>query len=110
MSDTIESSLLETDPDCKDIVAKYVSFLPVRLDEIRNAMKLDDVTNFKALIHDLKGVSGGMGYPQVTELCQIIELTIQKTGTSVTGENIYDKISELALLQEKIEAGFKLNT
>jgi len=102
-SDPITSSLLESDPDCVDIVGKYVSFLPGRLEKIYLVIVEDDITEFKDLIHDLKGVSGGMGYPQVSDLCQTIEIALQDNDMKL----VLDKIHELENLKNRIEAGFR---
>jgi len=102
-SDPIKSSILESDPDCIDIVAKYVSFLPGRLEEIHQAIAKDDLKEFKDLVHDLKGVSGGMGYPQVSDLCQTMEIALQENNMNF----ILDKVKELMNLKDRIEAGFQ---
>jgi len=102
MIDPIESRLLLSDPDCIDIVAKYVAFLPGRLKEIRNAIIKDDLIELKRLVHDLKGVSGGMGYPQVTELCDQLEREVQIGGVG----SIKESILKLDKLNEGIRLGF----
>lgn len=98
----IKSSLLEEDPDCKDIVAKYIVYLPERVKEIDAAITSQNLQELKHLVHDLKGVSGGMGYSVVSELCLKLEVAISDNNVAL----IDDYLLELTRLKDRILGGF----
>lgn len=72
-SSNIHQKALDDCTDIQDLVEEFVYQLPLRLNEIQQAMNEEDWNLFRSLLHSLKGVGGSFGHPRITELCQIIE-------------------------------------
>ncbi len=73
----IVSRFVKEEPDLMDIVVKFVEELPTRLDELLEAYEQRDWERLKDRIHNLKGMGGGFGYPQVTEMAGKIEFEVR---------------------------------
>ena len=72
----LTSSLLESEPDLIELIEKFMVRLPTFQEKINSAHKEQNAEEFSNLIHQLKGVGGGYGYPMLTELCVKIELQV----------------------------------
>lgn len=75
-ADPISSSLLDEDPEFIDLVMKFINSLPGIVKKIRDAEARGDWPKLKFLMHDLKSVGGGYGYPQVGQLAARIEFEL----------------------------------
>jgi histidine phosphotransfer protein HptB len=69
----ISSELVREDPDFADLVEEFVGSLDQRLTDLRSAMDLQDLNQFRTLAHQLKGTGGGHGYPILTEKAALLE-------------------------------------
>jgi len=85
----LTSNLLESEPDLIDLIEKFMVRLPTFHEKINSAYKEQNTEEFSNLIHQLKGVGGGYGYPMLTELCVKIEL-----------QDINDDVNIKILMQE----------
>ena len=73
----LTSNLLAEDPDLIDLIDRFMSRLPGMRDLIQQAYKQHNEEELSNLIHQMKGVGGGYGYPMLTELCVNIEIQIK---------------------------------
>lgn len=74
----ITSAVLVDDPDLEDLVTVFLSRLPMLVSDLETYYANADWPTFKGKIHELKGVGGGYGYPQITELAGKIEFELMK--------------------------------
>lgn len=72
----VVSQLLEESPDLADIIEKFISGLPGMIEAIRQAANDSDWDNLKVQIHQLKGVGGGYGYPELSKLAAKTEFQV----------------------------------
>lgn len=97
----ITSELLEEDPGLIDLIDRFISRLPDVRDAIIKAYTAEDWENFSGLIHQMKGVGGGYGYPMLTELCADIEVMVKEKNFP----KVKIQLDEFNLMGEKILAG-----
>jgi signal transduction histidine kinase/CheY-like chemotaxis protein/HPt (histidine-containing phosphotransfer) domain-containing protein len=69
---TIHSSM-ENEPSVQKLLATFVSRLPERLLAIQNLFLHENHNALLQVIHQLKGASGGYGFPQLTEATARVE-------------------------------------
>ncbi|HEB59921.1 MAG TPA: response regulator [Gammaproteobacteria bacterium] len=100
-SSPIVSRFVEEEPDLMDIVVKFVDELPSRLDDLLSAYEQRNWDDLKDRIHNLKGMGGGFGYPQVTDLAGKIEFEVR----SGNYQNVRHLLKELADLCKRIGEG-----
>jgi len=73
------SELLNSDnPAFPHLVKKFITCIPVYLKEIDQAMHKADYTELKNILHNMKGISGNYGYPQLYEECKKAEKLCQQ--------------------------------
>ncbi len=70
-------STLDVDDGFRHLVDKYVNSLHARLSDIKSSYEKNKLDTFKALIHDLKGMGGSFGFPQLTSCAKNIETHIK---------------------------------
>ena len=70
---TLISQLLIEDEDLRDIVEEFVGALDSRLTELREAYDKLDWELLRTLAHRLKGAGGSYGYPDISQLCALME-------------------------------------
>lgn len=99
--EVITSDLLNEDPDLIDLIDKFILRLPEMNKNINLAHKAQDMNAFSNLIHQMKGVGGGYGYPMLTELCAKIEFQV----TAENRENISVLMKEFNKVVEQILSG-----
>jgi len=90
----IVSSLLEEEPDIRDLLQEFIDRLPETIEAIRNTLGRRDKDKLAIQIHSLKGVSGNYGYQCLYELCQKMELEIHANRLNTLSDmlNRADKI------------------
>ncbi len=101
----ISSELLSQGPEFAELIHSFIQRLPSMIENIRNAFNQLDWTTMKELVHDLKGVSGGMGYPQLMDHARSMEMEIIKNDH----ETVTNQLNRLDLLCEQIQVGAKLD-
>ena len=84
-----------------DLIDKFMMRLPIMRDAINQAHSDNNEEELSRLIHQVKGVGGGYGYPTLTELCAKVEFQI----ASQNKENTNALIEELNLLVDEILEG-----
>jgi len=99
------SELLGSDnPVFHRLVEKFITSIPDYLEEIEQAMLKADRVELKAIFHNIKGVSGNYGYPQLSEECKKAEELV--TQNSVELDTIVESIigiSRRIMLASKLE-------
>lgn len=79
----VHSELLD-EPDLAHLVEKFLDFLPEKVAVIRKAAEQQDWETLKDVAHQLKGLGGGYGYPEITRLAAKLEFqTLSKNQLEV---------------------------
>ena len=97
----ITSEILLEDPGLIDLIDKFIARLPAMRDSINLANSEKNNEEFSNLIHQLKGVGGGYGYPMMTKICSAIEVQIKDDAV----ENVAVLLQEFNTMCENILAG-----
>ncbi len=95
------STLSEQEPEFSEIVNQFVTKLPEQIASIDAAFYANDWKKFRETVHNLKGMGGGFGFPQLTKDAAEIEKLLQQQDYAA----ITPIISELKLLLQRIQAG-----
>jgi len=95
------STLMEEEPDIGDIVLQFIDQLPETIDNIRNAYEIGDRKKLKDLVHNLKGMGGGFGYPQLSDMSKKIEQLLLENNIEAIGT----VIGEMDIVISRIKAG-----
>lgn len=69
----IISSLLDKEPELKELVYRYVRKLPALVERLQALFTSQDWQEFHEEIHQLKGTGGNIGYNELSELAAQIE-------------------------------------
>ncbi|WP_455233884.1 ATP-binding protein [Thiogranum longum] len=99
----IVSNVLQDVPDLADLVVKFVEQLPAMLAPVDRAWKTKDWETLKDKAHDLKGVGGGYGFPQLTAVAGRIEFELAKQSY----DDIEPLVAELWDLNQRIQQGLQ---
>jgi len=70
-------SFLEGDPDYQKAVETFVSNLPGRIEELKQAFENRDLKDLALKAHALKGLGGFAGFPVFTEKAKCLEETVK---------------------------------
>lgn len=97
------STLLDEDPEFEDIVTQFINKLPDIVSTIRIAHETKDWEKLKEVIHNLKGMGSGFGFPQLTELSAEIE----KLRKQDEFDAMLKLINEMDTVVDRIEAGIQ---
>jgi len=65
------------DEELAELVAQFIASLPDSLEELGRALDADDWDQVKAVVHRLKGLGGGFGFPKITDQCADVEVHIR---------------------------------
>lgn len=79
------SRLLQQESGMEDLVLSFLERLPGMFDDILLSYQQSDQDRLASLIHDMKSVGGGYGYPQLTEVSNRIEYALQQGNDDLTG-------------------------
>ncbi len=72
----IYSTLLQQESDVGDLVANFLEKLPGMVAQIHAAVQSQDMTELSHLLHNMKSIGGGYGFPQLTELSEAMEYAV----------------------------------
>ena len=95
------SILSEQEPEFVDIVNQFVAKLPDQIATIDAAFYANDWEKFREAVHNLKGMGGGFGFPQLTEDAAEIEKLLNQQDYAA----IAPIITALQQLLQRIQAG-----
>jgi len=76
----------------RQAVAGFVSRLPARVDSLRSLLAENNIDELRRLVHQLKGVGTGYGFPKITEAAARAESLIK---TTAQVESIRTGVDEL---------------
>lgn len=68
------------DPDMREIVDIFVTEMPSRIEMLERVWREQQTEELKRLAHQLKGASGGYGFPAVCLVAAQLEQTLQTLG------------------------------
>jgi len=100
----LTSNLLKSEPDLIGLIEKFMLRLPTFQEKINAAYREHDTEEFSNLIHQLKGVGGGYGYPMLTEICVKIEsqvLTEDATNMKVSMQEFDSMVEQILAGKEE---------
>lgn len=100
-SGAIYSTLIDEGPEFAELVVDFVDHLPGMVDSIRDSTSAGQWDILRKHAHDLKGVGGGYGYPQLTEIAGRIGFQVAKEDYSEVNESV----AELVRLSQRIIDG-----
>jgi len=95
------SELTDEEPEIVEVINRFITKLPVQIATINAAFYANDWATFRDCVHDLKGMGGGFGFPQLSQLAAKIETLFKQQDYAA----IVPVISELNLLLQRIDAG-----
>ena len=64
----IVSTMLDEEPELRDLVQRFVSELPAMLDKLHDVYRQEEWATLEDLLHDFKGMGGNFGYEVLSEL------------------------------------------
>jgi HPt (histidine-containing phosphotransfer) domain-containing protein len=64
------------EPDLAHLIEKFISYLPDKMDSLIKAAQQQDWDAIKDVAHQLKGLGGGYGYPEITQLAAKLEFQV----------------------------------
>jgi len=97
----LHSVLSEEGPEFADIVRQFIVKLPDAINTIETTYHARDWQTFREAVHNLKGMGGGFGFPQLTEHSAEIENLLNQDAYTA----IAPVIAELQHLARRIQAG-----
>lgn len=84
----------------RELVKKFIKGLDGTRREINDAVQIHDHETLKNLFHQLKGLGGGIGFPEITRLAKEIETPIKNEEY----DSIKTKVAEFNMLCDRIAA------
>ncbi len=88
---------LNDDPDFKDLVQKFLSGLPAMLKEVLTTSEQKSWESLRSVIHRLKGLGGGFGYPEISEAAAVLHEELRN--------GVHDRVDErVAEIRRLIES------
>ncbi|MCB1876685.1 MAG: response regulator [Chromatiales bacterium] len=60
-----DASIAPEDPELSELIGRFVASLPGTLKEMEQAVEQGDFQRLSSLAHQLKGVAGGLGHPEL---------------------------------------------
>ena len=102
MTRPLVSELLIEEPDFHDVIVAFVEKLPGLIQELQVLHDQRDWSTMKDRIHDLKGLGGGYGYPQVSEVASAVEMDL----LDLQHDRIAEQLDALRQLLGRIQLGF----
>jgi PAS domain S-box-containing protein len=97
------SALYEEEPGLAGLVEKFVVRFPEMLAEMEAARARADWAALKGQAHNLKGVGGGYGYPQVSKVAAQLEFA----AASADADGVTAWLTELRQLALRIDRGMQ---
>lgn len=98
-------SELANDPDMGEIVAEFVDEMPAKMQSLLDCWRGQKFDELRRLAHQLKGSSGGYGFPQVGKAAGVLEHAINEsaaTGSEGSLEQIRASMDELIGLCRRV--------
>lgn len=74
----LSSQLVDSEPQLKALVMKFINSLPETQAQIQAEYAAKEWQALEKSLHNVKGMGGGFGYPQLTSLAARIEFEVKK--------------------------------
>jgi CheY-like chemotaxis protein/HPt (histidine-containing phosphotransfer) domain-containing protein len=105
-ADTSENELpvfsgLLDEPDLAHLIEKFMAYLPATVESLIDAAKQQDWDTLKEKAHELKGLGGGYGYPEITQLAAKLEFQVLNKNQS----EVDSLIASINTYSQRIYAG-----
>jgi len=94
MNDSLIHSTLP-DEDLRDLVELFVSELPQRIAECRDAFGAHNWERLRAAAHRLKGSAGSYGYPSISQAAMELETGIREQAPQPTIQEHLHALAQL---------------
>ncbi len=103
-ADPIQPLLSEfrDDPDMTELVESFVQELPARVATLAACLEQNQLADLQRIAHQLKGASGGYGFPVLGEAAARVE-SLLKSGAE-TG-SVMASVKELIALCQRVRMG-----
>ncbi|PKL78728.1 MAG: hypothetical protein CVV27_02875 [Candidatus Melainabacteria bacterium HGW-Melainabacteria-1] len=96
-AESFESALrsrFEDEPEMHELISRFVSSLPNRIEQLKQAAAMPDRQPLLRLVHQLKGAAGSYGFDPVSELAARLEQALS-AATSDSAERLLDELARL---------------
>lgn len=103
MVDPLISELLEDDPGMAGLIGQFVDKLPGIIAELGALHAQAAWPELEDRVHDLKGLGGGYGYPQLSAVAILVEADLR----NATYEQIPVRLESLQQLLHRIQLGME---
>lgn len=100
-------STMAGDPDMSELVELFVQDLPRRVEELESVARAGDWESVRRVAHQLKGASGGYGFPSVGSCAGELEArTLKASTTRLEGdlEKVREQLNALVSLCQRVKA------
>lgn len=82
------------DPRYSSIVDRFLQDLREKSDDLNQSMKLDNLSRVSWIAHQIRGMSGTVGYPGITQSAQIVEEKIREKSDAASIEEAVRKLMD----------------
>jgi DNA-binding response OmpR family regulator len=97
-----------TEQDNKDIIHKlrefFINSFQLKRDGIQHALQSKNSVLLRAIIHEIKGTGGAIGYPELTKISTEVETLLRST--NVDWDLIKNKCDKILSIAAEIESSF----
>lgn len=93
------------DPDMLEIVEMYVNEMPERISQVQQFWSSQQLDELKRLAHQLKGASGGYGFPTVGKAAGNVENTLMNLANGSNQSSLLqlrDQVEELIHMCQRV--------
>ena len=97
----IHSELLHKDSIVKDLLADFINELSKMITHIKMSFVNENWPDMCATVHDLKGMGGGFGYPQLSQLAEELETELKKENYA----NVRNLLNQIDVTCQRIHIG-----
>ncbi|MEQ1829682.1 MAG: Hpt domain-containing protein [Pirellula sp.] len=97
----IKYSSLSFDPEFREILKQFVSEIPARIAQLRQALEDENLDRLKTLVHQLKGACGGYGFSEASFQAQSLETRIANLSS---GDDLTPDIEAFVAMLERLTA------
>ena len=101
------------DSHMEQLVSDFVASLSGYLAELQRSVESADWRKVQSIVHQLKGMGGGFGFPQLTELCEKVEQNIMKNNMDQAVNSVLqllEYMDQIITDHEKANHELKLGT
>ena len=104
LATALVSELLSEGTDFVDLVLIFIQQLPERIKALDDSISKHDWTQLRALLHDMKAVSGGYGYPEMSDAAARMEFVLAQNNF----QSVAEMMSDFHVLAGRVLAGAEL--